>query len=82
MGAQVIEAYDFSAMIRSVLTHLAPDYIVLLGPGSNLGGAVAHVLIAENWQGMQNKQDFITRQKQSPFILSMGRSDQRDLITQ
>lgn len=82
LGTQVVAAYDFSAMIRSALTHLAPDHIILLGPGSNLGGAVAHVLIDEKWQGIQNKQDFITRQQQSPFILSMGRPDQRELVTQ
>ena len=82
LGAQVTEAYDFTAMIRSALTQFAPDHIILLGPGSNLGGAVAHVLIAEQWQEIQSKDDFITRQKATPFILSMGRTDQRVLATQ
>ena len=82
LGTQVTDAYDFTAMIRSTLTQLAPDHIILLGPGSNLGGAVAHVLIAEQWQGIQNKDDFIARQKENPFILAMGRTDQRALVTQ
>lgn len=82
LGAQVLKAYDFSAMIRTALTHLAPDHIILLGPGSNLGGAVAHVLIENGWQGIQSKQDFITRQKENPFLLSMGRSAQRQLVIQ
>ena len=82
LGAQVVEAYDFSAMIRTAITHLAPDHIVLLGPGSNLGGAVAHVLIEEGWQGIQNKNDFINRQKENPFLLAMGRPEQRKLVVQ
>ena len=79
---QVIDTYDFTSMIRSALRHFAPDHIILLGPGSNLGGALAHVLIAEQWQGIQNKADFITRQKEAPFVLAMGREDQRALVTQ
>ena len=82
LGAQVTEAYDFTAMIRSTLTQLAPDHIILLGPGSNLGGAVAHVLIAEQWQGIQSKEDFVVRQRENPFILAMGRAEQRAMVTQ
>lgn len=81
LGKQVTEVYDFTTMIQTVLKHIAPDHIILLGPGSNLGGAVAHILIQEKWQGIQNKTDFITRQQENPFILAMGRDDQRSLVT-
>ena len=80
LGKQVTETYDFTAMMQSVLKHIAPDHIILLGPGSNLGGAVAHVLIQERWQGIRNKMDFIKRQQERPFILAMGRPDQRHLV--
>jgi acyl transferase domain-containing protein len=81
LGSQVFDQYDFSAMIRTVLKQIAPDHIILLGPGSNLGGAVAHVLIEEGWQGIRSKTDFIRRQQEHPFIIAMGRSDQRSLVT-
>lgn len=80
LGKQVTETYDFTAMIQSVLRHIAPDHIILLGPGSNLGSAVGHVLIQEKWQGIQNKMDFITRQKENPIVLAMGRPEQRPLV--
>ncbi len=81
LGQQVVEVYDFSAMIQSALQHFAPDHIILLGPGSNLGGAIAQVMIDVGWQGIQNKNDFIERQQHNPFILSMGRSEQRKIVT-
>lgn len=80
LGAQVIDTYDFSAMVRSALKHFAPDHIILLGPGSNLGGAIGHVLIEEGWQGITNKEDFVVRQKDTPFVLAMGRIDQRTQV--
>lgn len=80
LGTQVIATYDFTAMIRTALKHFAPDHIILLGPGSNLGGAIGHVLIEERWQGIANKEDFIHRQKNNPFVLAMGRVDQRTQV--
>ncbi len=80
LGQQVTDTYDFSAMIRTALTHFAPDHIILLGPGSNLGGAIAHVLIEQRWQGITSKADFLQRQQQDPFVLAMGRDDQRSLV--
>lgn len=80
LGKQVTDVYDFTAMIKSVLKQFAPDHIILLGPGSNLGSAVAHVLIQEGWQGIRSKADFLQRQKENPFVLAMGRTDQRHLV--
>jgi [acyl-carrier-protein] S-malonyltransferase len=77
---QVILPFDFSSMIRSALRNFAPEAFILLGPGSNLGGSIAQVLIQERWKGLKNKDDFISLQKQAPFILSMAREDQRALV--
>lgn len=77
LGPQVDAMFDFSAMVEVALGELAPEVIVLPGPGSNLGGAVAQVLIRLGWQGMHSKADFLARQSEDPIILAMGRPDQR-----
>ncbi len=54
----------------------------LLGPGDTLGGAIAQALIAIGWRGLRSKQDFQEVQaSDSPFLLAMGREDQRALVT-
>ena len=80
LGAQIDDVFDFSAMIEAALGELAPDAIVLPGPGSNLGGAVAQVLIRLGWQGIHSKADFLARQAADPIVLAMGREDQRPLV--
>jgi [acyl-carrier-protein] S-malonyltransferase len=77
LGAQVTEPYDFTASVRVAMREYAPDAIVLLGPGGNLGGATAQVLIAEGWRGLRGKSDFASMQASSPFVLSMARPEQR-----
>ena len=80
LGHQVTEAFDFTGMLRTALGELAPDVILLPGPGSNLGGAVAQVLVALGWQGIGSKADFLARQEQDPIVLAMGRPDQRAAV--
>lgn len=81
LGAQVVEPYDFSASIRVALREYAPDALVLLGPGGNLGGACAQVMIREGWSGLRSKQDFLDRQATDPVVLSMARPEQRARVT-
>ncbi|MCB9831273.1 MAG: ACP S-malonyltransferase [Planctomycetes bacterium] len=77
LGEQVLETFDFSASIRCAMREFAPDQIILLGPGSTLGGAIAQCLILEGWQGLHDRQAFVDRQKSSePILLAMGRDDQ------
>jgi [acyl-carrier-protein] S-malonyltransferase len=77
LGHQVVETYDFAAAIRTGIRELAPDRIILLGPGATLGGAVAQTLIAERWKGMTSKAEFQARQAEDPILLSMGLEEQR-----
>lgn len=79
--AQILETYDFTRAVQVAVKEYAPDRIVLLGPGDTLGGAIAQALIAIRWQGLGSKQDFQERQASSPFLLAMGRDDQRALVT-
>jgi acyl transferase domain-containing protein len=77
LGHQVVAPYDFSASVRVVMREYAPDHLVLLGPGGNLGGAVAQALIAEGWAGLDGRESFLARQASAPIVLSMSRPEQR-----
>ena len=80
-GHQVHTHYDFTHAVQVGVKEFAPDAVIILGPGGTLGGAVAQSLIGINWQDMAAKEDFITRQKSAPYILSMGMDEQRNLAT-
>ncbi|MEC7985896.1 MAG: hypothetical protein VX278_12085 [Myxococcota bacterium] len=80
LGPQLLEPYDFNQMLQNAIAHLSPEVLILLGPGSNLGGAVAQNLISLGWSEIRSKKDFLTRQTEAPILLSMGRPLQRDLV--
>lgn len=80
-ATQILETYDFTHAVQVAVKEYAPDRIILLGPGDTLGGAIAQALIAIRWQGLASKQDFQAVQaSDAPFLLSMGREDQRTLV--
>jgi acyl transferase domain-containing protein len=81
LGHQVVEPYDFTAAIRTAAREFAPDYFIVPGPGTTLGGAVAQSLIRANWRGLSNKADFQRMQAELPFLISMALPDQRALVT-
>ena len=78
---QILEPYDFTLGIQVAVKEYAPDRIILLGPGDTLGGAIAQALIAIQWRGLSSKADFQEMQAGDPFLLAMGREDQRALVT-
>lgn len=78
---QILETYDFTRALQVAVREYAPDRIILLGPGDTLGGAIAQALIAIEWRGLKSKQDFQDMQASDPILLSMGREDQRALVT-
>ncbi|WP_426416327.1 ACP S-malonyltransferase [Aestuariirhabdus sp. LZHN29] len=80
LGHQVVAPYDFTRAIEVALKEFAPDRLIITGPGTTLGGSVAQVLTKLRWEGMGCKADFIARQKQDPFVLSMGYEDQRKQV--
>lgn len=81
-ATQILEPYDFTRAVQVAVKEYAPDRIILLGPGDTLGGAIAQALIAIEWRGLTSKRDFQERQASSdPLLLSMGREDQRALVT-
>ncbi len=80
LGKQVVDYYDFTKAIEVAVKEFAPDKLIILGPGSTLGGATAQSLIKHQWQNITSKTDFISRQKQDPFILAMGLTEQRQQV--
>jgi [acyl-carrier-protein] S-malonyltransferase len=81
LGHQVVAEYDFTKAITVALKEFAPDQLILLGPGSSLGGSIGQILIENNWLGLQNKEQFTKRQTENPMLLAMGRPEQRPLVT-
>ena len=79
LGQQIVETYDFSKSIEVAIKEFAPDCLILAGPGSTLGAPIAQELIRHGWLGLTSKSDFSARQKENPFLLAMGRKDQRHL---
>jgi hypothetical protein len=80
-ATQILETYDFTRAVQVAVREYAPDRIILLGPGDTLGGAIAQALIAIGWKGLKSKRDFQETQASSPYLLAMGREDQRALVT-
>lgn len=81
LGEQVVAPYDFARAVRTGLREFAPDVLIVLGPGTTLGGAVAQVLVAERWHGIADKAGFQSLQRDDPFILSMALPEQRAIAS-
>jgi hypothetical protein len=80
-ATQILETYDFTRARQVAVKEYAPDRIILLGPGDTLGGAIAQALIAIRWKGLGSKRDFQAMQAADPYLLAMGREDQRALVS-
>ena len=80
-GHQILAPYDFALSVQVAVREYVPDVIILPGPGDTLGGAIAQSLIGIGWQGITGKTDFAARQAVDPILLSMGRAEQRSLVT-
>lgn len=80
LGHQVVAPYDFSRSVMVGLKEFCPDVVILLGPGSTLGGSLGQIMIEIDWQNLKNKSDFSDRQTRDPVLLAMGRPEQRSLV--
>ena len=81
LGSQVTTPYHFTRAVEVAIKEYAPDKLIILGPGTTLGGAVGQTLIQQQWLGMQSKADFIALQKEKPFVFAMGEMSQRKYVT-
>ena len=80
-GHQVVAPDDFTRAITVALREFAPDALILLGPGSSLGGSVGQIMIENDWKGLKSKEQFSALQAANPALLAMGRPEQRPLVT-
>ncbi len=81
LGQQITETYDFSKSVEVAIKEFAPDVLILAGPGATLGAPIAQELIHHRWLDLESKADFSAHQKEDPFLLAMGREDQRDMAS-
>ena len=79
LGHQVTEPYDFTRAVQTAAREFAPDLFIVTGPGATLGSAVAQSLVLANWRGMSGKAGFQALQARDPFLIALGREDQRPL---
>ncbi len=74
LGEQVTTPFRFAESVRVALRELAPDVLVLPGPGTSLGGICGQLVVAEGYRGLRSRQAFEEAQRSaSPLVLSMGR---------
>jgi acyl transferase domain-containing protein len=81
LGHQVVQIYDFTRAISVALKEFTPDHLVLLGPGGSLGGSIGQIMVENNWNGVKSKEDFTKSQSEKSDLISMGRAEQRQMIT-
>ena len=78
---QVVEPFNFSKAVTVAIKELAPEKIILLGPGNSLGGPTAQVLIKNKWMGIESKESFLAHQKKNTYLISMSIDKQRSIIS-
>lgn len=53
---QVTETFDFSASVRTALREFNPEVLLCPGPGESLRAPVGHVVIAEGYRGIEDRE--------------------------
>ncbi len=78
LGPQIVAPFDLERAVAAAVGELGPDVLILPGPGDNLGGALAQILIARRWRGLRDRRDFLAAQAgERPIVLAMERPEQR-----
>ena len=74
LGHQITRPFDFTRSVRVVLRELAPERLVLPGPGNTLGSICGQLLVQEGWRGIRSRADFEAVQaSREPILDSMRR---------
>jgi [acyl-carrier-protein] S-malonyltransferase len=79
LTTQVVDTYGFAASVRTALHHLAPDRIVVLGPGNSLGAPLAAIAVDSHWQGMLDRAAFEAASS-AMYLASFGVARQRPAL--
>lgn len=81
LGHQVTDMYDFTLAIQVAAREFSPEAFIITGPGNTLGTSVAQSLIEFRWGAVSSKKSFEDKQKQDPYLLSMGDMSERVRVT-
>jgi [acyl-carrier-protein] S-malonyltransferase len=74
LGHQLTHPYRFATSVRVALRELAPDLLVLTGPGNSLGGVCGQLVVAEGYRGLRSRRELeIAQSGRRPMLLSMRR---------
>jgi [acyl-carrier-protein] S-malonyltransferase len=74
LGEQVTTPFRFATSLRVALRELAPDVLVLPGPGTSLVGICGQLVVAEGYRGLRTRGAFEQAQRSpTPVVLSMAR---------
>jgi [acyl-carrier-protein] S-malonyltransferase len=79
LTTQVVDTYQFATSVRTALHHLAPDRVVVLGPGNSLGAPLAAIAVQAHWRGVQDRAALDAIAAQVP-LASFGVSKQRPAL--
>ena len=74
---QVVTPLRLAAAVRVGLRELAPEVIVLAGPGESIGGSLGAGILAEGWRGLRDRDAFKERQAADPVLIATARAEQR-----
>lgn len=77
---QVVTPFRLATALRAGLRELAPDALVLTGPGESIGGSLGAAILQEGWRGLRQRDAFRRRQTDDPVLLSLARPDQRSKL--
>jgi hypothetical protein len=53
---QVLETFDFTSAVRTALREFNPDVLLCAGPGTTLRAPVGHVVLAEGYRGIADRE--------------------------
>jgi malonyl CoA-acyl carrier protein transacylase len=74
LGEQLTTPFDFATCVTVVLREMAPELLVLPGPGNSLGGICGQLIVAEGYRGLRTRSAFDAAQSSGrPAVVSMRR---------
>ena len=72
---QLLTPYYIGRSLEAAIEALDPEVLVLLGPGSSLGGAIGQTLSRMRWRGVTSKASFAALQaSDSPALVVAGQT--------
>lgn len=72
LGEHLTATYRFATSVRVALRELAPDVVLLPGPGATLGGIIGGIIVAEGYRGIRDRTAFAAAQAgERPLVVTV-----------